>query len=219
MHLVMHLVRNGWLEMMKRVFIVMVLLLMIAGQVAAQSTKVLNFDAYIPGVMPDGFTSVIGEWKVVADGDAPSKPNAPAQLAKNSGSTFNLILVNGTNQKDVDISVKLKAIAGGEDQGGGLVWRAKDQTNYYVARYNPLEDNYRVYKVVNARRSELQSATIRHSDGWHTLRVEMVGDHIQCYYDGKKELDVKDTTFKESGQIGLWSKSDAQSHFDDLTLK
>jgi hypothetical protein len=124
----MHLVRNGWLKMMKRASIVIVLLLMIAGQVAAQSTKVLNFDAYKLGVMPDGFTSVTGEWKVVADGDAPSKPNALAQLAKNSGSTFNLILVNGTNQKDVDISVKLKAIAGGEDQGAAWFGVPKTKT-------------------------------------------------------------------------------------------
>jgi hypothetical protein len=116
----------------------------------------------------------------------------------------------------VDLSVQMKAVAGRSDQGGGLIWRAKDAKNYYVARYNPLEDNFRVYKVVNGSRSEFQSATIKHSAGWHTLRVTMAGDHIECYYDGKKYLDVKDSTFADAGRIGLWTKADAQTHFDDL---
>jgi len=129
-----------------------------------------------------------------------------------------LILACGTNSKNVDISVKMKAVAGKEDQGGGLVWRAMDSNNYYVARYNPLEDNYRVYRVEQGRRIQLQNADIKHSEGWHTLRVRMEGDHIQCYYDGGKYLDVKDSTFQVSGKIGLWTKADAQSHFDDLTM-
>ena len=88
-----------------------------------------------------------------------------------------------------------------------------------MARYNPLEDNYRLYKVEKGRRSELQSADIKHSEGWHTLRVTMEGDHIQCFYDGKKVLEAKDLTFQEPGQIGLWTKADAQSLFDDLKAK
>jgi hypothetical protein len=140
-----------------------------------------------------------------------------ARLAKNSGSTFNVTLILDTNCKDVDISVKMKAVAGNEDQGGGLVWRARDAKNYYVARYNPLEDNYRIYKVEKGRRIQIQSADIKHSEGWHTLRVTMEGDHVQCYYDGKKYLGVKDSTHPEAGRIGLWTKADAQTHFDDLT--
>jgi hypothetical protein len=196
----------------------MVFLLFSAGLAAQTSENAWNFDADTPGGIPEGFTVVLGDWKIVAETDTPSRPNVLAQLAKNSGSTFNLILASGTNNKNVDISVKMKAVAGKEDQGGGLVWRAKDSNNYYVARYNPLEDNYRVYKVEKGHRIQLQNADIKHSDGWHTLRVEMTGDHIQCYYDGQKQLDVKDSTFKEAGRIGLWSKADAQSQFDDLTL-
>ena len=93
----------------------------------------------------------------MADGTAPSKPNVLAQTARNSGNTFNLTLVSGTNYKGVDLSVKMKAVAGSEDQGGGLVWRAKDKRNYYIVRYNPLEDNYRIYKVENGRRSQFES--------------------------------------------------------------
>ena len=177
-----------------------------------------NFDGDRSGAIAPKFTNDFGDWKVAADTDAPTKPNVLAQVAKSSGPTFNVTLIEDTNYKDVDISVSMKAVAGNTDQGGGLVWRAKDARNYYIARYNPLEDNYRVYKVEAGRRSELQSANIRKSAGWHTLRISMVADHIECYYDGRKYLDVKDATFPGSGKIGLWSKADAQTHFDNLSV-
>jgi len=204
--------------MLRKIIVIIGIVLLATGLVARNPEKIWNFDSDKTGNIPEGFTNEVGEWKVVADPTAPSKPNVLAQLAKNSGSTFNITLVSGTNYKDVDISVKMKAIDGKEDQGGGLIWRAKDAKNYYVARYNPLEDNYRVYKIEKGRRIQLQSADIKHSEGWYTLRVTMEGNHIQCYYDGKRYLDVKDLTFREQGKIGLWTKADAQSHFDDLTV-
>lgn len=118
----------------------------------------------------------------------------------------------------VDITAKMKAIAGSTDQGGGIGWRAKDAMNYYVVRYNPLEDNYRLYSVVNGQRSELKSADIPNTLGWQTLRVTMTGDHIECYYNGKKYLDAMDSTFREAEEIGLWTKADAQTHFADLVV-
>jgi hypothetical protein len=174
-----------------------------------------TFDDETTGQIARGFTNEVGEWKV-AESD---KGKALAQTAKNPNAVFNVTLIGDTNAKDVDLSVSLKAIAGETDQGGGLVWRAKDKSNYYLARYNPLEDNYRVYKVVDGKRTLFQNADIPHTPGWHTLRVEMRGDHIVCSYDGKKYLEVTDTTFTGPGKIGLWSKADAQSHFDDLTLE
>jgi hypothetical protein len=176
-----------------------------------------NFDAERVGAIATKFTNEVGDWKVIADNDAPSKSNSLAQLARSSSPTFNIALAADTSYKDVDVSVSMKAVAGNIDQGGGLMWRAKDAKNYYIARYNPLEDNYRVYKVQDGRRSELQSANIRKSPGWHSLRITMAGDHIECYYDGRKYLDVKDRTFEAAGKIGLWTKADAQTHFDNLT--
>src|SRR4051812_38466950 len=173
-----------------------------------------TFDDEATGRIAKGFTNEVGEWKV-ADSD---KGKALAQTAKNANSVFNITLISDTNAKDVDISVRMKPVAGETDQGGGLVWRAKDAKNYYLARYNPLEDNFRLYKVVDGKRTLLQNADITHSDGVRTLRVTMQGDHIECFYDGKKFLDQKDTTFTGSGKIGLWSKADAQSQFDNLTL-
>jgi len=178
-----------------------------------------SFDKDKVGDTPKGFSSEVGEWRISADDSAPSKPNVLAQKAKNSGSTFNVVLLADSSYKDVEVSVKMKAVAGGEDQGGGLVWRAKDVKNYYVARFNPLEENYRVYKVVDGKRIQLGSAEIKATPGWHTLRVAMVGNHIECYFDDKKQLDAKDETFQGPGKLGLWSKADAQSHFDDLNAK
>ena len=109
-------------------------------------------------------------------------------------------------------------MAGKNDQGGGLVWRAKDAKNYYIARYNPLEDNFRVYKVEGGKRTMFENAKVPGDMEWHTLRITMKGSKITCYLDGKKHLEAEDSTFPEAGRIGLWSKADAQSYFDDLTV-
>ena len=100
------------------------------------------------------------------------------------------------------------------------MWRYKDAGNYYVARMNPLEDNYRVYKVVAGKRTQLGSVDVKVPAGqWHTLRVVQKADRIQCYLDGKSQLDVKDDTFPDAGKIGLWTKADAQTDFADLKAK
>jgi hypothetical protein len=175
-----------------------------------------TFDDDATGRIAKGFTNEAGEWKVVASDSG----KALAQLASSPNSAFNVTLIEGTAAKDVDLTVKVKAVEGKNDQGGGLVWRAKDAKNYYIARFNHLEDNYRVYKVVDGKRSQpFQNADIKHHDGWTTLRVTMKGDHIECYLDGKKYLDVHDSTFPGAGKIGLWSKADARSQFDGLTLE
>jgi hypothetical protein len=181
---------------------------------ADEAKRVWTFDEEASGQIAKGFTNEVGQWSVVAS----DKGKALAQSAKNPNAVFNVTLISDTSAKDVDLSVRMKAVAGETDQGGGLVWRAKDARNYYLTRYNPLEDNFRVYKVVEGKRTLIQNADIAHSDGWHTLRVVMSGNQIACYYDGKKYLEVTDGTFPGAGMIGLWSKADAQSQFDDLTL-
>jgi hypothetical protein len=194
---------------------VLCVLLVSPPRLGAEETKQKwKFDEDKTGEIAKGFTNEVGKW-LVADSD---QGKALAQTAKNANPVFNVTLITATNATDVDISVKMKAVAGEIDQGGGIVWRAKDAKNYYLARYNPLEDNYRLYKVIDGKRSLLQNADIAHSDGWHTLRIKMTGDHVECYYDGKKYLDHKDTAIQSAGMIGLWSKADAQSQFDDLTL-
>lgn len=106
-----------------------------------------NFDE--PISISDDFHSVQGTWQILKIDNAPSPPSVLAQVAKNPSNEFNLILIKNSAYQNLDISVAMKAVDGEIDQGGGLVWRAKDADNYYIARYNPLESNYRVYKVQN----------------------------------------------------------------------
>src|SRR3954447_22847399 len=142
-----------------------------------QKKRTWNFDDETAGKAPRGFTPAVGEWKVASTDEG----NVLAQSASNADPIFNVVLVDDTGARDVDLSVKVKALAGEFDQGGGLVWRAKDARNYYVARYNHKEDNYRVYKVVNGVRSPpFRSADVKHHDGWTVVRVTMKGDHIEC---------------------------------------
>lgn len=161
-------------------------------------------------------------WKVVADDTAPSKTgHALAQTAESPAPMFNLCVADDTHCKDVEIRVAFKAVKGKKDQGGGLVWRYQDANNYYIARFNPLEDNYRLYKVVAGKRIQLETREdLKAPAGeWHTLAVTMKGDRIECSLDGKKQLESRDATFTRAGKIGLWTKADAQTHFDDLQIR
>ncbi|HEV3163875.1 MAG TPA: family 16 glycoside hydrolase [Isosphaeraceae bacterium] len=178
------------------------------------SKKAWDFESDTPGQIAKGFTNEVGRWAVVQDG----ANRVLAQLAKNDDATFNVTLAEDTSYKDVDLSVKMRAVAGETDRGGGLVWRARDAKNYYIARYNPLEDNFRVYKVQDGKRTQFQSAKVAGDEAWHTLRVTMTGAKMECYLDGKKLLAHEDATFPDAGKVGLWSKADAQSYFDDLTV-
>lgn len=188
---------------------------------------VYNFDDLKTGGIASGWSNhftgkgKLGKWEVVSDKTAPSKPNVFAQVSKeNSGYSFNLAVLDNSNYKDLELSVKFKGVEGVEDQGGGPVWRYIDENYYYIARANPLENNYRVYKVVKGNRIQLQSASFKIPTGeWHTLKIEMKGNLIKCYYDGEKYLEVEDDTLKNSGKIGLWTKADAYTYFDDLKLK
>ena len=122
--------------------------------------------------------------------------------------------------QDVEVQVAFKAVRGKEDQGGGIVWRYQDADNYYIARMNPLESNYRVYKVVGGRRMQLgtkEDLKILAGE-WHVLKIRQIGEHIECWLDGKTYLDVKDKTFAKAGKVGLWTKADAQTRFDDLRV-
>jgi Domain of Unknown Function (DUF1080) len=117
--------------------------------------------------------------------------------------------------------VAFKALKGKNDQGGGIVWRYQDNNNYYIARMNPLEDNFRVYKVVDGKRSkEFQDVTVKVPSGeWHTIKINQVGNHIECFLDDKKQLDVKDDSITKAGKVGLWTKADAQTHFDNFKVQ
>jgi hypothetical protein len=115
--------------------------------------------------------------------------------------------------------VKFKAVSGSVDRAAGLVFRLKDPNNYYIVRANALENNYRLYHVVNGRRSQFAGANLKVTSGeWHELRVDVMGNKISCYYDGNKKIEATDDTFKDAGKVGLWTKADSVTSFDDLKV-
>jgi hypothetical protein len=164
-----------------------------------------------------------GVWKVVEDPTAPSKSGlALAQTAKGPSPLYNLcIAVRSQFGRNLHLNVSLRAIDGEIDQGGGVVWLYKDARNYYITRYNPLEDNLRIYYVKDGKRIQLATKEELKLDGkaWHTIEVTHKGDSITCTLDGKIKLDVKDAMFTEPGRVGLWTKADARTHFDGLEAK
>jgi hypothetical protein len=187
---------------------------------------VYNFDSDTPGQLPAKFhTAKTGggaaeKWSVVADPTAPSKPNVVAQTSTDQTDyRFPLLIPDEGSFQDLDLSVKFKAVSGSVDRAGGLVFRLRDPNNYYIVRANALENNYRLYHVVNGRRSQFAGANFKVTSGeWHELRVEAVGKKITCYYDGAKRIEATDSTFKDAGKVGLWTKADSVTHFDDLKV-
>ena len=199
----------------------------LASGFADEKGRIYRFTKGDVGNVPTGWradktgTGQGSVWKVVEDDTAPSKSGyVLAQTAEGPNALFNLCVSEDSRFKDGEISVAFKAVRGKKDQGGGIVWRYQDHDNYYIARMNPLEDNYRVYKTVNGKRIQLgtkEGLSVKPGE-WHHLKITMDGDHIQCYLDGEKMLDVKDATLASAGKVGLWSKADAQTYFDDFKV-
>ena len=203
-----------------------ILLLVLAAPAAAQQRN-WNFDQDAAGKPPSGFSSELtgqgtkGAWEVRAVPDAPSKPNVLAQISTDATDyRFPLAIAQGTSYKDLDLRVKFKAVAGKVDQAGGLIFRAKDANNYYVVRANAAENNYRLYHVVKGRRVQFAGIAMPvKGNVWHELRVEAVGSQFKCYFDGQLKFEATDTTFQEAGAVGLWTKADSVTWFDDFEVR
>lgn len=214
---------------MRQLVSVIIVGLLIGSVLAEEGEKMrtFRFSKEDLGKLPAGWKAEktgTGEgsvWKIVADATAPSKTgHVLAQTAKAPKPLFNICVSDTPSFGNGEISVSFKAIEGDVDQGGGLIWRYQDANNYYIARMNPLEKNYRLYKVVDGKRVQLgtkEGLDIPDQE-WHTLKIEHQGDRIACFLDGKKELEATDATFKSAGKIGLWTKADAQTYFDDLKV-
>ncbi len=131
---------------------------------------------------------------------------------------FNVIVATSGPYTDVDVSVKFDPLSGKEDASGGIVFRFNDG-KYYVVRANGLENNFRLYYYDRGRR-QLASASVKAPPlgQWHLIRVVAVGDHIQAWLDGTPYLDHRDSRFK-SGRVGLWTKADSITAFNDFTVR
>lgn len=163
-----------------------------------------------------------GHWQVLPDETAPTPPCSLALVDArgHSGPEFNLCWDPSSSFGDVDLTVAVHACDGAEDQGGGPAWRIADADHDYTARWNPLEYNLRVYSVVAGNRVELDSATVyTDASAWHTIRIRQVGDTITCWLDGRERLHAVDDKLTEPGAVGVWTKADATTRFDDLVVR
>ncbi len=192
------------------------------------STERWDFDDVAVGTLPSGWkaeqTNPSGQgaqWSVRQDPRAPSGSQVLALTNPRgaSGGTFNLAWTDGVSLQDGRVEVKVKSGTGREDQGGGPVWRVQDKDNYYIARWNPLEDNFRLYYVRDGRRRQLKSATVDlPAEAWHTVAVDHRGNRITAYLNGRRMFETTDGTFSQAGGIGVWTKADAASSFDEVVV-
>ncbi len=211
------------------IFLILSLVLWSKGQ-AEDRIWVFDFEKDPVGQSPSGFKSAqtagrgeLAPWKVMAWKGAPSgekvvlvKPNPKT----NHGATFNVLWRPDLKLKDLTLSVYVRAVKGWEDQGGGLIWRVQDPDNYYVVRWNPLEDNFRLYYVKSGRRRMIRSSSFKaNPKNWHHIKVIHQGNRIRCYFDGELKIEVQDKTFSQAGGIGLWTKADASTAFDLLEVE
>jgi hypothetical protein len=201
---------------------------LIFGLETSTMAQTANFDSDVPGTAPKGwFCTQTGtgtaKWTVEKDDTAPSQPN----VLKQSGiATYPVALKEDGNLIDDGfVEVHFKAVAGSEDRAGGLVWRAQDANNYYVVRANALEDNIVLYKTLNGVRSPLDIVGRKGGYGvnmrvpanqWHALRVEFKGARFNVVFNGKPVFEVEDGTFANAGMVGLWTKADSVTLFDDF---
>lgn len=192
----------------------------------SKATLTATFDGVAPGAMPPDWRAaatgdgVPGRWEVVRDQTAPSQPSALALTSFPDGPnpTYNVCFADWVPFRDGRLSVRMKAVSGVIDQGGGPMWRVQGPDDYYVCRANPLEGNFRLYEVVGGKRRQIASADVDVPAGtWHLIEVEHVRDRIVCTLNGTTRIEAVSRALDDEGGIGVWTKADAVTSFDDLT--
>jgi len=205
------------------------LTLLFLGSPCPTRAATVGFDDGKTGQPPAGWTctqtgSGTARWSVEADPTAPSEPNI---LEQSGEAAFPVCVKDDARLKDGFIEVKFKTVSGKEDQAGGVVWRYRDANNYYVCRANALENNVVLYKVENGKRKALDIVGRVGGYGvkepvaaerWHTLRVEFAGTRFKVIFNGKTLFEVEDATFSEAGLVGVWTKADSVTRFDDFAF-
>jgi hypothetical protein len=216
---------------MKGILLLMALTALGAIVVGQGGSRTIDFSDDAVGQAPKGFAfgytakaGAPGKWIVEAEGA--NKYLAQVD-ANNTRARFPAAVVSDISTADVDLSVRFRPISGSVDQAAGLVWRYRDQDNYYVVRANALEDNVVLYKVEKGTRTDLPVMGEGRTYGkktevpakqWSTLRVVANGRLFEVYFNGTKLYDVEDATFTQAGKVGVWTKADSVTQFDDLTI-
>jgi hypothetical protein len=191
------------------------------------SGRSVNFDQYVVGKAPPGWTVAMTnwggppQWVVQIDKTAPTQPYVLAQVsADTTDNRCPLAVLNDVSLRDGDVSVWLKPVSGREDRAGGLVWRYRDANNYYLVRANALEKNIALFKVQNGTRTQIQNSVSHDipSNAWSILKVSVRGNRFQVYVNHRRLLQAWDTTYSSAGKVGLWTLADSVTYFDDFRV-
>jgi hypothetical protein len=195
----------------------------------------VRFDEEKAGGVPSGWSTAVThegarpKWEVVSDDSAPTKPRVLAQLSSEPArAQFPLAIFEGASFENGEIEVKFKPVSGEVDRAAGLVWRYRDENNYYIVRANALEDNVVLYKVEEGKRTSLAPRGTPAgtygvdrevpSGRWSALKVVFEGPSFTVLFDGEKLFEVEDRTFTGAGRVGLWTKADSVTFFDDFEV-
>jgi hypothetical protein len=186
-----------------------------------------DFEEAAAGGRPPGFAFTLTgggapvRWVVLEDPSSPAGPKVLAEFSKDRTSDrFPLAILEGVEARDVALSVRFRPVSGSVDQAAGLVARLRDPRNYYIARANALEDNVRLYRVVDGRRVQFAGADVRvPRDRWQTLGMRVEGDRLAVSLDGRVVFTAADRTFADAGRVGLWTKADSVTHFDAFEVE
>ena len=187
----------------------------------------IDFDGGEADILPADFTTALTggggpvSWVTKADPTARSGGKVLAQTSTDdTDNRFPLAVYEKFTAKDVSVSVHFKAVAGQVDQAAGLVARYRDANNYYITRANALEGNVRLYKVEGGRRKQFAGANCPVPSGeWQTLTLVVKGKHFNVFFNDKLLIEADDEAFSEAGKVGLWTKADSVTYFDDLTVE
>jgi 3-keto-disaccharide hydrolase len=198
-----------------------------AAEAATREAITLDFESTAVGELPAGFSTAVtggggaAAWRVVEDASAPSGGKVLAQTSTDkTSSRFPLCVYEGLSATDVEVSVRFKPVSGTVDQAAGLVARYRDKDNYYIVRANALEHNVRLYKVERGKRQQFAGVDVKvPAQAWQTLAWEVKGAHFRVFLNDSLLFEADDRTFSGAGKVGLWTKADSVTYFDDLTVK
>jgi hypothetical protein len=183
-----------------------------------------NFEADKPDAPPAGWAFArtgegrAGKWVVLGDKEPPGSLMLAQLDTDETDYRFPLAIAPDVRLKNLRLAVKCKPVEGKVDQACGVVFRYKDENNYYITRLNALENNVRLYHVQDGRRIQFAGWNGKVAkNSWHDLVVEARDDRFVVTFDGKKVIEALDRTFGEGGRVGLWTKADSVTYFDELT--
>jgi hypothetical protein len=160
-------------------------------------------------------------WEIRRDGSAPTQPYVLAQVSNDPAPDHvPLAILDNMFLRDGEVSVRIKPISGHDIKGGGIVWRYRDENNYYLARASANERNVAVYKVQNGQRIPLLGMAHHEipANDWSILKVSVRGSRFQVFLDHRRILQGWDNTYTGSGRVGLCTIGDSVAYFDDFRV-